>query len=396
MSRAFDPRAPLPAPPDPWLSSGVPSARPGPPYHMTDMIAAEPHLARRLLGRLQGDPGALELARLARETAAAGGRIVVTGCGTSDHAAQGVARILGDALGAAGTGPRAAVAAEQAFELALEPSAAGLVIGVSHEGGTRATIDALEAARDGGARTALITAASGSPGAAIADVVVATGEMDQSWCHTVGYVSPLLAATAVGAQIAGRTVDAEAVAELITAGAADSSAAEVAARAFGGVSRLIVVATGADRPAGLELTLKVEEASWLASAYRDLETFLHGHLPAVDASTGLIVLLTERSGRDARIARARQLLAACRVVGVVGVAILAAGAADAIEDELIPAGRLVVPEAPSLAEPVAALLGSAIPLQLLTERIARVRGTNPDLLRRDDERYREASAAAQA
>jgi hypothetical protein len=54
-----------------------------------------------------------------------------------------------------------------------------------------------------------------------------------------------------------------------------------------------------------------------------------------------------------------------------------------------------VEEAPSLAAPVAALLGTATPLQLLTERIARARGTNPDPIRRDDPRYAEASAAAE-
>jgi hypothetical protein len=41
------------------------------------------------------------------------------------------------------------------------------------------------------------------------------------------------------------------------------------------------------------------------------------------------------------------------------------------------------------------LLGTATPLQLLTERIARARGTNPDAIRRDDQRYRDAAAAAE-
>jgi hypothetical protein len=42
----------------------------------------------------------------------------------------------------------------------------------------------------------------------------------------------------------------------------------------------------------------------------------------------------------------------------------------------------------------AALVASATALQLLTERLARARGTNPDLIRRDDPRYRDAAAAA--
>jgi hypothetical protein len=61
-----------------------------------------------------------------------------------------------------------------------------------------------------------------------------------------------------------------------------------------------------------------------------------------------------------------------------------------------PAGRLVVPEAPALPAAVAALLGTATALQLLTERIARARGTNPDPIRRDDPRYLAAAARAES
>ena len=63
---------------------------------------------------------------------------------------------------------------------------------------------------------------------------------------------------------------------------------------------------------------------------------------------------------------------------------------------MTPIGRLVVAESPDLPAPVAALVGSATPLQLLTERLARARGTNPDLIRRDDPTYRAASDAAGA
>ncbi len=45
----FDPTAPLPGAPDPWASTEMPSHRDGPPFHMTEMIAAEPSLAARIL-----------------------------------------------------------------------------------------------------------------------------------------------------------------------------------------------------------------------------------------------------------------------------------------------------------------------------------------------------------
>ena len=145
-------------------------------------------------------------------------------------------------------------------------------------------------------------------------------------------------------------------------------------------------------------------ASWSSRSRRrpgcrrrigDLETFLHGHLPATDATTGLVLILTDREHRAERIARARQALAAARVLGTACRGDLSAEVDAAIDRDLTPAGRLVVQEAPGLPAPVAALIGSATPLQLLTERLARARGTNPDPIRRDDPVYVAASDAAE-
>ncbi|MDQ6795474.1 MAG: SIS domain-containing protein [Chloroflexota bacterium] len=393
----FDPTAPLPAPPDPWAGSDMPSARSGPPYHMTDMIAAEPHLAGRLLGRLlsRGSPAG-ELAGAVRDAASVGHPIVVTGCGTSEHGAQGVADILREALRAGGVSvePNAVMSA-QAFEAALDPQRSGLLIGVSHEGGSAATNAVMQAARSAGARVALITAGPASPGAALAGIVVTTDEMDQSWCHTIGYLAPLLAAAATGSIISGRRLEPGTISQLMAMGSRDEAGAEASAGILAGASHIIVIASGADRPAARELVLKIEEAAWLPSAMRDLETFLHGHLPATGESTGLVLILADRDHRAERLARARQALAAARVVGIKVAAILAADAATALDQGLTPAGRLIVPETPSLPAPVAALLGTATPLQLLTERIARAAGTNPDAIRRDDPRYLEAAAAGE-
>ena len=51
----FDPAAPLAGAPDPWHETDAPSRRSAPPYHMTDMIAAEPFVAERVLARF-ADP----------------------------------------------------------------------------------------------------------------------------------------------------------------------------------------------------------------------------------------------------------------------------------------------------------------------------------------------------
>ena len=84
----FDADAPLPGAPDPWASSTMPEVRAGPPYAMTEMIAAEPALAERLVRRLADDPAVRAVADDFRATAEAGAPIILTGCGTSEHAAM--------------------------------------------------------------------------------------------------------------------------------------------------------------------------------------------------------------------------------------------------------------------------------------------------------------------
>ena len=392
---AFDAAAPLPGPPDPWVATDTPSRRAGPPYHMTDMITAEPGLARRLLPRL-ADPksAAAQLARAVRDTAARSEPVILTGCGTSEHAALAATEILREALQSAGVGT-ATLATAQAFELSLDPPGSGLAIGISHEGGTAATNAALAASRGAGARTAIVTVSDRSPGAALADLVVTTDELDQGWCHVIGYLSPILAAAAVAGHVSGQAVDADAVVRALDFGLAQTEAAESMAGALGSTARILVVASGSDRPAGRELVLKIEEGSWIPAAYRDLETFLHGHLPATDATTGLVLILSDRERRPERGARARDLLRAAAVLDIPAAAIVAEALDAEIPAQLTPTGRLLVADSPSLAAPVASLVGTATPLQWLAERLARARGTDPDPIRRDDPRYRAASEAAE-
>jgi fructoselysine-6-P-deglycase FrlB-like protein len=399
----FDPAAPLPRAPEPWDALPMPPLRDVPPWAMAEMIAAQPALATRIVTRLLVDGTASALASAVREAGATGTPVVVTGCGTSEHGAMAAAAILREAWHGAGL-PGWGPISVQAFELAQDAPGRGLVIGISHEGGTAATIAALEAARNRGARTALITASGGSPAGAAADIVVATAELDRSWCHTVGYTSPLVAATAVAGMIVGGTPNPDRPSRRLAAGieaahAAGPDASRPDARigaAIAACRHLLVVASGVDRVTARELTLKVEEAAHVPAAMRDLETFLHGHLPATGPGTALVLVLLERGGLEARTARARQALAAAAETGVACAAILGAGAAACIPEALTPAGRIVVPEQADMPNAPAALLGAAGPLQLVTLEVAHARGTNPDPIRRDDPVYLRAAEVADA
>ena len=116
----------------------MPELRDGPPWAMEEMILAEPGLVEAILA----SPAAVEAAESIRE----GGPVVIVGCGTSEHAALAGAALLPDAR------------ARDAFEASLDPQPGGVLIAISHEAGTAATLAAMRAAAANGARTILITA----------------------------------------------------------------------------------------------------------------------------------------------------------------------------------------------------------------------------------------------
>ena len=414
--RRLDPDAPLPGPPDPWAETDMPSPRDGPPWHMTEMIEAEPALAARIFERLAADGSAARLADEVRAHADAGRPIVVVGCGTSEHGAQAVAALLREGLTVGGdwTGPggQPRPISVQAYEASLDLSLGlhqALVIAVSHEGATWATMQALESVQHSGGTTALITASRRSPAATETDIVLETGELDQSWCHTVGYVSPIVAGIAVEAAILAAhptetvdPIDQKDVRSALEAGLTPEAvaAADVLAGNLAACERIIVIGRGVDQVAARELTLKIEEGTHIPAAMRDVETLLHGHLAGMDAQTGVIAIgAGDMFTMFEEGSRLVQALRALPPIGVRAGAILTTDAdgdfADNVPDDLTPAGRIVVSTRMGSLGPTArALLSTAVPLQLLTERIARVRGVNPDPIRRDDRRYLAAAEAS--
>jgi len=349
-----------------WHTDDFPELRSGPPWVMQEMIEAQPDLLEAIAREADTAPLALLLR--------VGSPLTVVGCGTSEHAALAVAEILTEAGSKAGS--------RQAFEAALMPQEGGGVLGISHEGGTWATVEALEAARRAGSATGLITAVAGSRATSEADGVVVTPLVDRSWCHTVGYTSPI----ATGLAIAGRP-QAGVVAALAAAGVERRAAATELAAALAGSDHLIVIGSGADRIAARELTLKIEEASHIPTAMRDLETFLHGHLPACDERTGLILIEHDRRRAGPRHERGETLLKAASRVGVRSAVI----GRTAPDPALAPGGYVATPSDDRLPAAAEALLATAPALQWVAHELAVARGVNPDLIRREQETYREAA-----
>jgi len=355
----FDPEAPLPGAPDPWAPSDTPDIRPGPPYATQEMIAAEPALCGRLLERLASDPTVADLARRLREADA----VVITGCGTSLHAAEAIAEMLTE------VGRRAD--AVQALEVMRRDHGASLVIGISHEGGTWATNEALASSRQRGHRTALITVSSRSPGAALANLVVATAEQDQSWCHTVGYLSPLLVGAWLAASLADTAPDPDAVVDWFR------RPTLVDTSSLAACDRLLIVGAGIDLTSARECALKVEEGAQLPATALHLETVRHGHLAAATDRTGLVLIRTD-AGAPAGPIRDRTD-AVLRSAGILGMPTVVLEPAA-----LGPAG---------LTPTAVSALGPVIGLQRLAVDLALARDRNPDPIGRIDPRQRAAAEA---
>ncbi len=252
-----------------WLTADYPELRDGPPWVMQEMIEAQRDC------RPRSSTARREWAtREAIRAAADGGEpIVVTGCGTSEHGAMAVAALIADAL------PDAWVESRQALDAAFTPRPGGVCIGISHDGGTRATLLALEAARAAGATIVAITAKPESAVAEAADHVVTTPMLDRSWCHTVAYTSAILA----GVAIAGGQRRHELVWPKRSSRAGPAAALAEAAGGIHGGRRILTTGLGTDEISARELALKIEEGARIPATAHQLETLLHGHLAGCDA-----------------------------------------------------------------------------------------------------------------
>src|SRR5215210_4694101 len=125
-----------------------PELRTGPPWVMEEMIWAQLDLPEQIA---RSDDAA-RLASHVRAAIDAGEPVLLTGCGTSEHAARSAHAIVADAL------PNATLDSRDAFETRLAPPSGGLVVAISHEAGTPATLDAARGASEAGAQVVLITA----------------------------------------------------------------------------------------------------------------------------------------------------------------------------------------------------------------------------------------------
>jgi fructoselysine-6-P-deglycase FrlB-like protein len=348
-----------------WHTDEYPELRSGPPWVTDEMVAAQPALARAML---ESPPeGAAGLAAAVREAVDAGASVSVVGCGTSEHGAMAIAALLDEALDSGSWPPP--VVARQSLDAAARPQRGGVCIGISHDGGTRATALALEAAGEAGAVTALVTNRPGGSASAPAKHIVVTPVHDDSWCHTVAYTSSILVGALLGRELGLDVPEAGAAERLLRAG----TDRRPAAAALAGAERVVCAGFGLDLITARELALKLAEGARIPTAALQLETLLHGHLAGEDARTAAVLI--ESDPAAPRIDRRAAL--AATALGEIGMPVL----------------TLLPPE--GIPGSVERLLAGAAALQRLTLELAAHRGVNPDLIRREEEPYRAAGSVGE-
>lgn len=355
-----------------------------PPFHTIDMIREIPATSRETLRRLVG-PAAEAAALLADRPS-----LVFTGCGTASYAAR-----LAEAF-AVSPSERLRSQEVDAFELSgygPRIDRASGVIGVSHSGITKTTVDALRGARARAARTVGITHFAGRPIAEVSDMILVAGNgPDLSRCHTKCYVGGALAGALTALEwrgVAGGEPRAglDALREKLAAlpplqdkvlSSADRLAQELAAAMLPRRS-VGFFGAGPNLATALEAALKVRESSFLPAVGMELEDFLHGSWQPLDRESLAFVVATHGFAR----ARTLDFLKAARTVGAYTVAVADEGDRDV---ERLADTVFAVPPVDEILSPFLTI----IPLYLYAYHSSVLRGHNPDLLRYLEPAYWQA------
>jgi glucosamine--fructose-6-phosphate aminotransferase (isomerizing) len=308
--------------------------------------------------------------------------IYFTGCGTAFFASM---------LGSQVLSPSREVSVRFASVPALELQSYGYpidntcaVVGLSHSGITKATVDALKHARGKGALTIGVTHFEGRPisGASDETLVVGNGP-DISRCHTKCYVASAVACMRIGIELLkhfeGREPD-----RLHRLEAGLNQLPEIAARVLKSVDGLCkrlaegrrssdscyFAGTGPNVPNTLEAALKIMETSFIPAQGFETEQLLHGPWVSMDDRSTLVVLAPNGMCHGRNVA----LVKAAKEFGTPVIGLIDDGDSElrSLCDEAV--------QLPAVDECLSPFT-NIIPLYLFAYYSSVARGFNPDLLR---------------
>ena len=296
-------------------------------------------------------------------------RVLVTGCGTSFHAAMYGARVL-----QAAARDRISVHAVQAYDLLHDapPTRGTTVLGVSHSGATETTNRALRRARRAGARVLAMSGLDGTPMGRLAERCIVLGSVhDRSWANTMSYTTQLAAfAYLAGSIRPGGSVPLpalRAIPRILRSVLGCEGSCRRAGRELAGRDRVTFLGNGLDDVTALEAALKIRETCSLPASGYQVEQFLHGPFLSLDRRDAIVALLSRDDGL-----RASWVLDGFASAGASVVTIGDARTAD-----------IRLPSVPALLRPIV----NAVPMQFLAYYAALARKSDPDVMRSRVPRY---------
>lgn len=323
-------------------------------FALDDQIAAQPGAVRDLLAGLEVPPLAPDRP------------VVLAGQGTSLHACR-IAAAWAVWLSDGAVRPHAVEAHHLALHWPLQRGEQ--VVVVSHRGTKRFPRRCLQRSRRAGAWTLAVT---GQGAAEVgADAVVRTCADETSATHTVSYLTALAAL----ARLMEGLGEPERVGPLHAALEAVPDALERAleapgpaetARRLAGCAPILVAGHELEAMTAAEAALKLKEGAYIWAEGMSVEEALHG--PVAVYGPGCAAILIDPPSDDG--GRIADLAGVCRAVGMTTIRCGPSAGAD-----------LPVPDVAAPVRPVV----TVVALQRLVAELARVRGTNPDTIRTDEE-----------
>ena len=338
-----------------------PDARSRHPFHMHSMIHAQPTFIEEAIRRVRAANffDRLEGAR----------HLVLTGCGTSFHAAQYGARILQRAS------PSRIVEAIHAYDLADRPLPREkmTIVGVSHSGSTPTTNRALARAKRAGHRVVGLCGLPESKMHEIAgDVLLIGSTHDRSWANTMSYTTQLVSFASLAVQCRPEWTDLDRhisrIPHLLEVTLKTEARVRLVSRRYGRQDRITFLGTQWDDITALEAALKIRETCGVSASGYHPEQFLHGPFLSLERGEPVVFLRSRDDG-----ARASVILKALSKTG-----------ASVTEVGERSTATIRMPVVHAFLRPIV----SIVPLQFLAYYAALARHANPDIMRTDSPRLR--------
>ena len=332
-------------------------------------------------GRLHahGDKGMISLGGISnyQQKLINANRIIIVGCGTSWHAGLVGEYLIEDLA-------RISVEVEYASEFRYRNpiiSEEDIVVAISQSGETADTLAAIQLAKSKGATILGVCNVVGSSIARASDAGVYTHAGPEiGVASTKAYTSQVTVLTLIALMIAhakgtittSRYFRVLNELELIPSkiqkvldGCKDQI--DYISSVFCEARNFLYLGRGYNFPVALEGALKLKEISYIHAEGYPAAEMKHGPIALIDDEMPVVVLATNMSAREKIVSNIQEVIARKgRVIGIVTEG-----------DNLIEEMAEFVIEIPDTAEPLTPLL-SVVPLQLLSYKIAVLRGCNVD------------------